>query len=280
MTDEEEILYSFAKASVPRWLFARARSEEEMGALIKIFDRARQQIVYWASTTFIGMANGSIGGQPDWLGQHARERGTERQDGETDDALRARLRNREDAVTVPALLLLIADMLAAEALTVDGYGIVELRKDRAFFNTNVPATGTGIDPDDYFVQTVDSTTLYVASAPWAPWMLGQTLTISGSYASDNDGDYVITGFDGSTGLRYFNINGGPEPFPGTWSIGTGRKVAYLSRGYRMSSDGRAAGIVAITPYGVSEALRLAIHEALRLRKAAGVPHITERRINP
>ena len=29
-----------------------------------------------------------------------------------------------------------------------------------------------------------------------------------------------------------------------------------------------------------EALRLAIHEAIRTRKAAGVPSITERRINP
>jgi hypothetical protein len=283
LSPEEQILYDFAKASLPRWFTAHARVEEELGGFVKIFNRARAQVVFWASQMYIGNAVGPVSGEPDWLEQHARDRGTSRQDGETDVNLRLRLRNREDALTRSALLALINSMLDAAGITSNDYGLVELRRDRAFMLTRASATAAA-SPGDAFTKVGNVVTLTIAAAPWQAWMMGQTLTISGSTSAANDGDFVVTGFVGNVGVTYVNASGVAEDAnSGTWEVNAafdGFKAAYLSRGYRMAGPGATAGLIAILPFGTTEALRLAILEALRTRKAAGISLTVERRLSP
>ena len=70
--------------------------------------------------------------EPDWLDQHARDRGTRRQFGEADPALRDRLRNTPEALTRESLLDSINSILSAEGLA-DTANMVELTRDRAYF---------------------------------------------------------------------------------------------------------------------------------------------------
>jgi hypothetical protein len=63
--------------------------------------------------------------------------------------------------------------------------------------------------------------------------------------------------------------------------GTGRKLAYFSRGYRMAGTTReATKIIVILPFGTSAATAQSIAEALRQKKAGGVAVIVERRQSP
>lgn len=283
LSPEEQDLFQFAVKSLPRWFTSTPRALEELGGFVKIFNRARAQTVFWASQTFIGNAVGATAGEPDWLEQHARDRGTSRQEGETDAALRTRLRNREDALTRAALLALINSMLDAAGVASNAYGLVELRRDRAFMLTRVQTTGAAA-LGDAFTKVGTAMTLTVAAAPWKSWMLGRQLTISGATSGANNGTFVVTGFVGNVGVKYVNAAGVAEAAtPVAWAIDAafnGHKDAYLTRGYRMAGPGSTAGLVAILPFGTTEALRLAIYEALRTRKAAGISLAVERRMVP
>lgn len=293
LSPEEQFLYDFAKKSLPRWFTSHPRAEEEIGAFVKALNRVRAQVVFWASQSFIGNAVGATAGEPDWLEQHARDRGTSRQDGEDDETLRLRLRNREDMLTRSALLALILSMLeSAGVVDPDSlpdpatWGLVELRRDRAFMLTRSQTTGVA-SSGDAFTKAGDVVTLTIAAGPWKSWMLGRTITISGSTSPANDGDFVVTGFAGDVGVAFVNASGVAEAAtPVSWAIDAafdGRKAAYLSRGYRMTYSARVngmPGLVAMLPYGTTEALRLSIAEALRTRKAAGFSLSVERRLTP
>jgi hypothetical protein len=131
-TPDEQNLYDHARSSLPRWLFQlSAAAEEWMGAFVKIFAESKVQIDSFRSQTYLLEATGI------WLDQHARDRGTSRRDGEDDDTLRARLRIVDDAQTVPAIKAAALAVLEGAGVTVPtGYpAVVELRRDRAFFNT-------------------------------------------------------------------------------------------------------------------------------------------------
>jgi len=279
-TAEETAIYDWIRGSLPSWLFERARAEEEMGALVKIFARVQTQVDFWRAQGGILTAVGATGLEPDWLGQHARDRDTSRANAETDAALRQRLRTFTDMLTRPALLALIDAMLDAGGVSSNDFGLVELRRDRAWFLTRQQSTGTGAGADA-FTKVGTTMTLTLAAAPWAAWMQGKILTIAGATSGANNGDFTITGFTGNTGVKYTNASGIAETYGGTWKVNGAlhnRKDAYFGRGYRMSGPGQPAAMVAITPFGTTEALRLAIHEALRQRKAAGILHYTERRL--
>lgn len=55
------------------------------------------------------------------------------------------------------------------------------------------------------------------------------------------------------------------------------KMAYMSRGYRMSNR---TGIIVILPYGTTAETEASVAEAVRVKKAGGIPSSTERRLNP
>lgn len=62
------------------------------------------------------------------------------------------------------------------------------------------------------------------------------------------------------------------------ATGDGFKVAYMSRGYRMTNG--LASFIIILPYGTSQALANGVAEAVRKKKAAGTLGFVERRIDP
>lgn len=64
------------------------------------------------------------------------------------------------------------------------------------------------------------------------------------------------------------------------NAGTGRKVAYLSRGYRMGHSGRPNKIIVILPYGTGAATGAAVDDQMRARRAAGIAYARETRANP
>jgi hypothetical protein len=283
---EEQAVYDFIKGSLPSWLFANPRVEEEMGALVKAGDLARQQIDYLHRQAQILEADGPLGSDPDWLNQHAVDRGTARQPGESDDALRDRLRSFEDTVTVPALLSLINSMLDAAGVASNNYGMVELRRDRAYICTRQQLTGTASGADA-FTKVGTTMTLALAGVTFQGGMLywdrgavAPRVTIAGATSGGNNGTFALTGFDGDS-MQWTNAAGVAEVFGGTWTINAAlhnRRDSYVNRGYRVGSQ--RPGIASITPFGTTENLRLAIHEAIRQRKAGGVGHVTERRVSP
>jgi hypothetical protein len=113
LTAEEQKFYDFARRALPKFLFAKVRPEEVMGAFAKIFGAAKTAISGYFDQALIGQATSS---GANYLNQHAIDRGTYKQAGETDAALRARLRNVEDAITRPALLAAAAGIVSADGV--------------------------------------------------------------------------------------------------------------------------------------------------------------------
>jgi hypothetical protein len=124
MTDREQKLLNVAKASLPRWLFADG-DPPAIVADAKVFARLWDQLDEWIDATYLTRAPGI------WLDQHAVDRNTRRQAGETDAALAERLRHPLDAITLPALTARAQAIVDAEGIggTVT---ILELRRVRAF----------------------------------------------------------------------------------------------------------------------------------------------------
>lgn len=128
----QELLYKWLKSSLPSWAFTTSLGEA-WESIAVVFDAVRTLGYSWARSTFILEAQGS------WLDLLARDWGTARRLGESDDSLRDRLRNPEDAVTEPALEAGADGILAAMG-TATGAKIVSLRMDCARFVTYA-ATG-------------------------------------------------------------------------------------------------------------------------------------------
>jgi hypothetical protein len=285
---EEQELYDWLKSSLPSWLFQDDDAAEEVwGAIVKGVQPVRAQVDSWRDALEILLAEGV------WLNQHARDRGTFRQASETDVALRSRLRTVEDAVTLPALEAAINAVLDATGVTAD-CAIVELRKDRAFFNTYTPI-GSGVADD--FTLVPGTTTVQLNGVVPSPSgyevYRGSTITIAGATSAANNGTFPIVGIANDR-IEYTNAAGVEEGFAGTWQVDSnadGRKVAYMSRGYRMTrqftadaasvSSARAAqSFIVILPYGTTAATALAVTEALRKKRAGGILVYVERRVNP
>jgi len=281
---EEQALYDWMRSSLPAWLFQDDDAAEEIwGAVVKGLQPVRDQIDSWVDALFITLA------EDIWLNQHGRDRGTFRQASETDVAMRSRLRTVEDAVTLTALEAAVNAVLDATGVTAD-CAIVELRKDRAFFNTYTPPSGTG----DSLAKSGNVMTLTDAGYTFRGDEVGKTITLAGSTSAGNNGTFTITDVTGDHTITWTNASGVAESFPGTWQIDNGglnRKVAYLSRGYRMTrqfttdadlvATGRGAqGFIVILPYGTTAATALAVQEALRKKRAGGIVAFVERRVNP
>jgi hypothetical protein len=277
-TAEEQKIYDFAKSAIPRFMFQKVRQEEEFGALVKMFDAARQQIAAYFLQAYILTADGS---GPDFLNQHAIGRNTFRQDGETDAALRQRLRNIEDALTRPALLAAADAILLAELGAGFTAAMAELRRDRGFFGTYVSDTGTGgeftgtapdmaFEPDAPGFDAVPEVNFARSGAQGNPQFV-----FSGALSGGNNGTFPVDDVTDDT-YEYQNGSGVAEVDAGvSWTlekrdvdgnVRDGFARAYFSRGYRMSN--RALSI--ILPYGCSASTQEAIREMLRQKKGAGL----------
>ena len=92
------------------------RDDEDLQAQAAIMALAEATISYWDRGIHLHTARGP------WADQHARDRGEARQEGESDEALVARLRTPPDAVTATAIAAAADQLLAGAGIA----GAVEL----------------------------------------------------------------------------------------------------------------------------------------------------------
>lgn len=294
LTADEQALLNVAMAALPAWYKHDERRLEDLAGAAKCIGAALATSKYWMGQTLILGATGPTATDPDWLNQHARDRGTSRQGGETDAELAARLRDIPDALTRPALLE-AAQAIIDAAGVVGTVTMVELRRDRAFLITNLADQGTGgtftVGPPATFEPDAGFN-----GPPYRDAYPGDTkpawLVISGAADAGNDGAFPITGIAGNA-AEYTNATQVAAADPTcTWRVNrygpliaelltpvaTPRVDAYCDRGHRCGPDN--AAFVMMLPFGTTEATRLQVAEMVRIKKAAGVYAVVERRQNP
>ena len=278
LTAEEQRYYDFAKAALPPWV---PDPDEFLAGAAKLFGGVDATIRYLFGQALISTATGPDTGTPDWLNQHAADRGTRRQLGETTPALRERLRTFPDALT-RASLLAVADAQLSIAGVSGSAAMVELPRDMA--HSGVYATDTGVGGT---FTKVGNVVTFTPDGAWAapPYrdpsivpVRTHKLTIAGAASAGNDGTRTIDGLTGD-GAFYTNAGGVAEADPTVaWTVEhydpegnlrDGFTRAYSQRGYR-SSRLRPQTIVIILPYGTSAAVAAGVAEAVRQRKAAGI----------
>lgn len=284
-TQQQQELYDFAKNSLPGWFFQVPRAEEMINAFVAVFDRVRTNITERQAQSLILTATGI------YLDQHGADRGTQKQDGETDAAYRQRMRSPQNAVTRPLLLLAAQDIVDAEGIAGSVAGF-EIRRDRAYFGTYTARTGTGGEFVDagsgLFEFTPD--TLYALPIEVNFARSGAQgnprITFSGSASAGNDGTFEVTALT-LNAVQYTNGSGVAEVDAGaSWSLNKydvedndreGRRRAYFGRGYQIG--GLTLGI--IIPRGTgpfsTAGTQTSVAEMARQKKAAGVLSVAEYR---
>ena len=287
-TSEQEIL-DFATGALPAWV---RQPDEVLASAAKSVAMAQAHGEYLFSQALITSAIGPTADSPDWLDQHARDRGTSRQAGESDPVLATRLRVVPDAITRLALLD-AANAILVAAGVVGSAVMLELPRDAAFLGSFTALTGTG----GTFAQAGTISKFTPTVLPWSvpPFQAtGVTpvrswqLVISGAASSGNNGTRTITGLDGNAAM-VTNASGvaGADPTV-TWkaqrldvagNVTDGFHRVYLSRGYRLTQR-RPFEIIVILPFGTTVGVQNSVRESLRLKKAAGYKLTVERRINP
>lgn len=280
-TEEEQRLHDHIIAACPPWFTATEGAPEFIDAVVKAFGRVRLQQQEWVSQTRIREAD-RVG--PDWLAEHAHERGTWPQEGEGDAELRERLRSFSDAVTRPAIMEAVAAIVAGAGVAGD-VEVIELKRNRAWFRTAESETGVGGT-----FEIVDGELRFTPDTPFARYpRTPDQIVLSGAADAANDGTFDVVGLAGAA-VTFEN----PSAVAGAdaavaWSIVKrdaagnvldGFKDSYLSRGHRLSKAARPAAFVIMLPYGTTAGTAAAVEEFLRLVKAAGFRAIIERRTSP
>lgn len=288
LSSAEQELLDFSTGALPGWVRS---PDETLASAARSVAMARAHGDYLFSQSLITQATGPTADSPDWLDQHARDRGTSRQAGETDPVLQARLRVVPDAVTRQALLDAANAILAAAGVA-GSAAMLEMPRDAAYLGSFTALTGTG----GTFAQAGTVTRFTPTVLPWPtpPFqaagtpMLSWQLVISGAASSGNNGTRAITGLDGDAAI-VTNAGGvaGADPTV-TWkaqrldvtgNVTDGFHRIYLSRGYRLTQQ-RPFEIIVILPFGTSAGVQNSVRESLRLKKAAGYKLSVERRLNP
>ncbi len=307
LTADEQKLFDFAMASLPGWF---RDSDEFFNGSAKLFGSVKAIFDYLIAQTLIGGAVGATATTPDWLAQHAKDRATNRQDGEDDPTLRQRIRNTPDALTRASIIAAANAILAAGgggAASVHHYApdgavyMVELPRDAAHFGTYTSMTGVG---GEFTAPNGDGIAGFAPSAGWQtppvdsnhagyPWRAWTLTTTGSANPANNVSDVTIDGTPGidlvGNSAQFSNVAAVAAVDAGvTWTakkLGSGGFVAdgfaraYIGRGYRMTRT-RPLTIVLIIPYGASAGTEAAIAEMLRQKKAAGIVARIERRTSP
>ncbi len=294
LTSIEQDLFDHAVRSLPSWFTNDARAMEDLAAMAKVMGAAFDTGDYWVFQTKITDAQGAVGDDPDWLAQHARDRDTDRQPGESDTDLRRRIRVIADALTRP-LLLAEAQAILDEDGVVGGIAyMVELVRDGAYSVVRLADTGTGgVFTDESADWGADA----VGFAPTVPFGSPPFRTIAedvdhkmkftGSLSAGNDGTYPIIGLDGAKAIYVNAAAVFQTDATVAWEVPrfdtegnaiTGWRAAYYSRGYRM--NGQLPTIIIILPYTTLDVTVKKVEAMLRTKKAAGVIAIVERRESP
>jgi hypothetical protein len=284
---------NFALSALPSWMNA---SDEFLHGAAKLFGTSvKGQIDYWFGQTLIKNALGATGTTPDWLNQHARDRGTSRQNGETDVALRARLRAVSDAITRQALLSAANAILAASSIA-GSAAMIELPRDAAHCGAFSSDTGTGgtfatngVSPGFQFTPTVPFAAPPYRDPSVVRLVQSYSITIAGAASGANNGTFTITGLNVNA-AKYNNGAGVAGADAGvTWTINkldrrgnalNGHGKSFASRGFRCTHVGRPTTFLIILPYGSTTGTIASVRAMLSQKKAAGILAIVERRLNP
>lgn len=314
LTADEQDLFDEGRAILPHWFHSNERANEELGEMAKLLGASLSQVVDWLTRqVLITLADGPTSTTPDWLGQHAIDRGTRRQDGELDGVLRDRIRLGDDGICRPVLLAAVNAMLLGFSIsgTAD---MVELPRDEIFFGNVSADTGAhGVFSGPVsgimtFTPTVKfkmppykrpTSTFDVNGESSGPLtavngrVRSFQITFSGSTSGGNNGTFATTGVTGQS-VKYANGSGvaGADATV-LWAtkrknwqsiVADGFRHSFLSRGERIGRLG--SEIIVILPYDGTktddqlEAARKAVAEMLRTRKGAGVSLRVERREHP
>jgi hypothetical protein len=293
LTTQEQELLDFALSALPRWV----RSDDpHLRAAAKTFGLVRQQIDYWFQQTLITQADGPAAGLPDWLNQHARDRGTNRQAGESNAALRDRIRNVPDSLTRASLVAAANAILAAESISGTAT-MVELPREGAFTGTYTSdAGGGGTWTAGSGTSMIFTPTVPFGSAPYHATTVVRRiqkfrLVTSGSADVANNGSRIITGLSGN-GAIVTNAGGVVGADPGvSWQVQKLDHLGNVRDGHMRSHSSTAAHaryrslsrrpvIIMILPYGSTPSTEVSVREMLRQKKAAGFLVIVERRLTP
>lgn len=289
--DEQE-LFDLARKSMPAWYADDARANEHMAACAKVFGAARKQVAHWLQReTRLLLADGPTADEPDWMGQHAADRGTRRQAGESTAALGYRLRNVPDAVIRPALLEAAQAIMAANG-DPGAPVMIELPRDKAYVGSYASLTGTG----GSFAFLGGTAMAFTPTVPFGVLphnpvfpSMPRDVVFSGAASAGNNGTFETTGVVGDA-AEYANATGAAGADASvSWTLRKrgvkhpavvldGWNRSYASRGYRAGS--RLPTIIVILPYGTKDATVLGVREMLRQRRAAGVNYVVERREIP
>lgn len=284
LTTEEQKFYDWVKQALPNHYFTEERMVEMLNGFAKMYGGVDSNNTSLFSQTLIGTATNQ---PPDFLDLHAQDRGTNRQLNETDAALRARLQNIPDALTVDAITQAVQDTLDAAGLVGD-FGLLELRPNKAFFSTNTADTGTGavIDETGGLVNFTPNTGLA------RPPQFGEYITISGSANPLNDGTFEVLGLD-ENAVLYENLSAvDATDATLTWSISrvdiqgseiSGFADAYMDRGFRTglsSEQPPPPAFIVILPYPCTAATSQSVVESLRQKRGAGIVVVVECRTTP
>lgn len=290
LTPDEQELLRTARAALPAWASDDHLPNESLSGYAKILGAAKSWFfAVLGQMGYIGHATGPVAGGPDWLGEHARDRGTFRQDGENDATLRERLWNAVDMVTEPAIQASVDAILSAAGI-VGSARMYELRGNTASLANNIADQGTGgtfaagvagfkFTPDAGFADNAPP--LAVAERREQV----HKLVISGAANAGNNGTFIVTEVEGN-GAVYVNGAGVAAVDAGvTWRVdrytesdailtaGVGRPDSYLSRGYRLGAI--RPTIICQLPAGTAAQLAEAIKQHILSICGAGVGVVVE-----
>jgi hypothetical protein len=292
LTTEEQRFYDFAKGTLPAWI---PDGDEFLHGAAKMFGSVKALIDYLFGQTLISTAEGATSETPDWLNQHAADRGTRRTLNEDDPTLRDRLRKVPDALTRVSILAAINSILDAAGIS-DDAALVELPYHGAHSSRSgsyyTAMAGTG----GAFTKTGTTMRFTPSTLPWPrpPFFaatlvptLTTRLVLASSEDANNNGTHVITDLDGNAAM-YTDADGvaNAADTTVTWSVQvrdvdsnvrTGFARAFSLRGYR-SARIVPLRLVVILPFGSTASHEASVREALRQKKAAGIAVTVERRL--
>lgn len=280
---------------MPRWASSDSLPNEMLGGFAKLFGSARAWFLHvLGQMGYIGQAVGPALGEPDYLEALAIDLGTHRQDGESDVALRFRLRNLQDVVTPVAIQDSLDGLMDSLSVLDDSFSY-DLGTGQATFATNEPDEGVGGEFVDAATTTFEPDDGFSGDRP--PYsgvgfgLHAHKLTISGAAIAGNDCvDATITGIEDDAAV-YVNATAASDvDATAAWrvdrygqddahlTLGTGAPDAFLDRGFRIGALFPAA--VVILPYSSPTSAVDSTVEMLRRTGGFGVAFIVERREIP
>lgn len=291
LSSEEQALFDHMRNMVPRWLTEGPNSKKEwLYAFAHILEAARLQGQLWIDLTYLDLAVGIE------LDQHAIDRGTSRQNGESDAALRERLRSISDAITDPALTAGVDQILdgtgqladfRVQAYTKSGW-TSELE---TYFTVSAGGPQTQLTFQTVNDGTNPATLVQTGNAAVLHYSAGVTTRAQAETLINASTIFrVKTSTASSASTLTANDVFGPKRFYLSRIVGlrrdrgfmhvSGSSTAFLSRGYRMTNHGRPMSYIIILPFGTTAATALSVGEYLRKNGPAGFLYIVERRLNP